>query len=74
MERNKIKRVAIVAPTGERMYYPEEYFSSLSDDAILCAIHEVGKTVWRNGALYLVKYTPDSIVYWRYEVYTVSKR
>ena len=74
MGRNKIKRVAVVAPTGERMYYPEEYFSSLSDYAILCAIHEVGKTVWHNDALYLVKYTPNNIVYWRYEVYTVSKR
>ena len=74
MKRNKIKRVAIVSPTGERMYYPDEYFSSLPDYAILCAIHEVGKTVWYNGALYLVKCTPDSVVYWRYEVYTVSKR
>lgn len=73
MRQNKIKRVAIVSPTGERMYYPDEYIHTLSDYTILCAIHEVGKTIWYNGALYLVKYTPDSVVYWRYEVYTVSK-
>jgi len=73
MKRNRIKRVTVVAPTGERMYYPDEYLSSLSDYAILCAIHEVGKTIWYNDALYLVKYAPSGIVYWRYEVYTVSK-
>ena len=73
MRRNRIKRVAVVAPSGERMYYPDEYLSSLSDYAILCAIHEVGKTVWYNDALYLVKYAPSGIVYCRYEVYTVSK-
>ena len=55
MKRTTIKRLTYYAPhTGETMYGAEEYDVHLSDDNILGAIHEVGKTAWIDETLWLL--------------------
>lgn len=55
MKKTLIKRLTYYAPhTGEVMYGAEEYNAHLTDDNILGAIHEVGKTAWMGEALWLL--------------------
>ena len=47
MKRIKVKRLVYSKPdSGEVLYGGEEYDGNLTDDNILGAIHEVGKTEW----------------------------
>lgn len=47
MKRVMKKRIVFYCPwTHEEIIGAEEYDSSLPDEAILYAFHEVGKTVW----------------------------
>ena len=56
MKRITIKRLIYYAPhTGETMYGAEEYDAHLTDDNILCFIHEVGKTAWMGDTLWLLR-------------------
>lgn len=55
MKRTTVKRLTYYAPhTGEIMYGAEEYDARLTDDNILGAIHEVGKTAWMGETLWLL--------------------
>lgn len=55
MKRTTVKRLTYYAPhTGETMYGAEEYDARLTDDNILGAIHEIGKTAWMGGTLWLL--------------------
>ena len=55
MKKITVKRLVYSIPyTSEVMYGAEEYDSHLSNDNILGVIHEVGKTAWINGALWLL--------------------
>lgn len=55
MRKTQIKRLAYYAPhTGEVIYGAEEYNAHLTDDNILGAIHEVGKTAWMGETLWLL--------------------
>ena len=54
MKRVTIKRLVYVGPQGETMYGAEEYDARLTNDNILGAIHEVGKTAWMGETLWLL--------------------
>ena len=55
MKKVIIKRLTYYAPhTGEIMYGAEEYDAHLTDDNILGAIHETGKTAWMGETLWLL--------------------
>ena len=41
--------------SGEIFYGATEYDGNLTDENILGAFHEVGKTAWVNGALWLIR-------------------
>lgn len=56
MKKTMIKRLTYYVPqTGETMYGAEEYDARLTDDNILCFIHEVGKTTWMGDTLWLLR-------------------
>lgn len=54
MKRTEIKRLVYVGPQGDILYGAEEYDARLTDDNILGAIHEIGKTAWIGEALWLL--------------------
>ena len=54
MKRVTIKRLVYVGPQGETLFGAEEYDAHLTDDNILGAIHEVGKTAWMGETLWLL--------------------
>ena len=56
MKKVKIKRITYYAPcTGETYYGATEYDARLTDDNILGAFHEVGKTQWMGETLWLLQ-------------------
>lgn len=56
MKKVAIKRLTYYAPhTNEIFYGGQEYDSHLSDDNILGAFHEVGKTAWMGETLWLLQ-------------------
>lgn len=54
MKRVTIKRLVYVGPQGETLFGAKEYDAHLTDDNILGAIHEVGKTAWMGETLWLL--------------------
>lgn len=70
MRKRKFKRVALVDPSGNCLFYPDEYLYELSNYAILCFFHERGKNYWDGQDLILPKGTTN----YRYVVYTVTYR
>lgn len=47
MKKIKVKRLIYShIETGEILFGGEEYDGHLSDDNILCSVHEIGKTKW----------------------------
>ena len=72
MRKMKIKRVFLVDDmTGNSFIYGQEFFGTLSDYAILCAIHEIGKTVWIGRDLYHIVHMNGQIRRLRYEIHTL---
>lgn len=56
MRKIIVKRLVYSVPfTNEVMYGAEEYGAHLTDENILGAIHEVGKTQWIGSNLWLMK-------------------
>ena len=56
MKKRKIKRIMYTSPaSGEIFYGATEYDGSLTDDNILGAFHEVGKTEWIGNTLWVVR-------------------
>lgn len=73
MRKTQIKRVCLVSPTGERMYFAQDFFGSLSDNTILSVFYEIGKTVWIGNTLYKLQHEQGVIRHYRYEVYPVTQ-
>lgn len=68
----KIKRVALVHPSGEVAYFAEEYPAFVRDIDILNMLYEVGKNVWYGNELYKVRIDlRGNYHYYRYEVFKV---
>lgn len=56
MKKTTIKRLVYYSPaSGDVFYGGEEYDGHLTDENILGAIHEVGKTAWYNNCLWTVR-------------------
>lgn len=56
MKKTTIKRLVYYSPaSGEVFYGGEEYDGRLTDENILGAIHEVGKTAWYGDSLWTVR-------------------
>lgn len=55
MKRVMMKRLMYIGRNGETHVGGDEYDGNLSDANILNSIHEIGKTEWINGALWLLK-------------------
>ena len=56
MKKTVIKRLVYHSPaSGEVFYGGEEYDGRLTDENILGAIHEVGKTAWYGDSLWAVR-------------------
>ena len=56
MKKTVIKRLVYYSPaSGEVFYGGEEYDGRLTDENILGAIHEVGKTAWYGDSLWTVR-------------------
>ena len=52
----KVKRLMYYSPnSGEVLYGGHEFDGNLTDENILGSVHEVGKTKWINGDLWLMK-------------------
>jgi hypothetical protein len=76
MKKRKYKRVCLVnLSTGAIAVLDTEYIHTLSDDAILDSLYEVGKNVWIGTELFKV-YTDyrGFPIYLRYEVSTIIER
>ena len=74
MKRTTIKRLVYSDGQGNNLLGSEEYSPTLSDHAILCAIHEIGKTVWVGNTLWALAYGQPA---WRITVecfYQYQKR
>ena len=54
MKKVIIKRLAYTMGYGDVKYGSVEYDGSLSDENILGAVHEVGKTAWMGETLWLL--------------------
>lgn len=62
MKKVIVKRIVYSSPaSGETFYGATEYDGNLTDENILGAFHEVGKTAWVNGALWVIR--GDDLVY-----------
>jgi len=56
MKKRKIKRIVYTSTTtGEYFLGATEYDGTLTDENILDAFHEVGKTEWIGGNLWIVR-------------------
>lgn len=55
MKQTKIKRLVYSNGDGQVRIGNIEYDNALSNDNILCAIHEVGKTQWIGRSLWLMQ-------------------
>ena len=56
MKKVIIKRIVYSSPaSGETFYGATEYDGHLTDENILGAFHEVGKTAWVNGVLWVIR-------------------
>ena len=55
MKKVIIKRLAYTMGYGDVKYGSVEYDGSLSDENILGAVHEVGKTQWIGSSLWLMR-------------------
>lgn len=55
MKKVIVKRLAYTMGYGDVKYGSVEYDGSLSDENILGAIHEVGKTQWIGSSLWLMR-------------------
>lgn len=54
MKRTKIKRLVFTNQYGGGYIGATEYDGKLTDDNILGAFHEVGKTVWKGRQLWML--------------------
>ena len=62
MKKVIVKRIVYSSPaSGETFYGATEYDGHLTDENILGAFHEVGKTACVNGALWVIR--GDDLVY-----------
>ncbi len=73
MKKKIIKRVGLVGPLGERMYYTHDFIGTLSDECILSVFDEAGKTVWIGDNLYKIQHEGETIRHYRFEVYSVTQ-
>lgn len=56
MKKTTVKRLVYHSPaSGEVFYGGEEYDGHLTDENILGAIHEIGKTVWYGNNLWAIR-------------------
>ena len=55
MKKVIVKRLAYTIGYGDVKYGSVEYDGSLSDENILGAVHEVGKTQWIGSSLWLMR-------------------
>ena len=55
MKKVIVKRLAYTMGYGDVKYGSVEYDGSLSDENILGAVHEVGKTQWIGSSLWLMR-------------------
>lgn len=56
MKKTTIKRLVYYSPASGSVFYGgEEFDGHLTDENILGAIHEVGKTAWYNGSLWTIR-------------------
>lgn len=73
--RKTIKRVFLVDDmTNQSIVYGQDFLGSLPDFAILCALHEVEKTVWIGNELFHIVRSNGQVRYLRYEVCRVRVR
>lgn len=71
--KHKIKRVALVHPSGAIAYFTEEYPHSARDIDILNTLYEIGKNVWINQNLYKISLDSNGCqIYLQYKIYKVS--
>lgn len=55
MKKVTVKRIVYYSPTtGEEFLGATEYDGNLTDENILCSIHEVGKTAWLGPNLWVI--------------------
>jgi len=74
MKKIIIKRLIYSDGQGNNLLGAEEYSHTLSDYAILCSIHEIGKTIWVGDSLWALAYGKPA---WRITVarfYQYQKR
>lgn len=70
----KIKRVALVHPSGAMAYFTDEYPSSARDIDILNTLYEVGKNVFYGNELYKIVIDPcGNYCYLHYEIFTARR-
>jgi len=55
MKKIKVKRLVYTNIHGATAIGGQEYSGSLTDDNILCSIHEQGKTAWHHNQLWLLR-------------------
>lgn len=56
MKKITIKRLMYHSPNSGQIFIGERtYDGSLTDENILCSVHEIGKTKWVDGQLWLIK-------------------
>ena len=55
VKRIVMKRLVYIGQNGETHIGGDEYDGNLSDANILNSVHEIGKTTWINGILWLLK-------------------
>lgn len=73
MKKVTIKRVFLVDDDHNYLIIPQDFFGTLSDEAILCAIHQRGKDEWIGNNLYRIIHQNGVIHHWRYEVATITQ-
>ena len=73
MKKTQIKRVFLMDGNTIRMVIPQDFLSTLSNEAILGAFYEVGRTVWIGHNLYHIVHQDGMIRHLRYEVSTVTQ-
>ena len=71
MRKTMIKRVFLVGEDQQTIILSQDFIGTLSDDAILDALYEVGKNVWIGSNLYHIVYQDNMVRHLRYEIVPV---
>jgi len=71
MRKTVIKRVFLTDGTPNQILIPQDFIGSLSNEAILDALFQVGKDIWIGNEMYHMVHQDGMVRHWRYEVYTV---